>query len=82
MIRYFASKVRCSVPVPRSLTHRACALNSAAVPQMSQNLGGVPYERSWDGFVALSKELMKGRSSKEQRQAVAGVLDSLMPQVT
>ena len=49
--------------------------------QMSQNLGGAPYERSWDGFVHLSKELMKGRSSKQQREAVAGVLDSLMPQV-
>ena len=27
----------------------------------------------------LSKEIMKGRSSKQQRQAVSGVLGSLMP---
>ncbi|KAK9785096.1 hypothetical protein WJX73_007876 [Symbiochloris irregularis] len=47
--------------------------------KMSDTLGGRPYEEGYDGFVQLSREIMKGRSSKQQREAVGGVLDSLMP---
>ncbi len=37
------------------------------------------YKDSYDGFVDLSKEIMKGRNSKQQRETVAGVLESLLP---
>ncbi|DBB04379.1 TPA: hypothetical protein ACH3X1_012866 [Trebouxia sp. C0004] len=47
--------------------------------KMSQQLGGVPYEPGYDGFVELSKQIMEGRNSKQQQQAVLGVLDALLP---
>ncbi|DBA78089.1 TPA: hypothetical protein ACH3X2_008062 [Trebouxia sp. C0005] len=47
--------------------------------KMSQQLGGVPYEPGYDGFVELSKQIMEGRTSKQQQQAVLGVLDALLP---
>lgn len=37
------------------------------------------YKDSYDGFVDLSKEIMRGRTSEQQRETVAGVLDSLLP---
>jgi len=40
---------------------------------------GVPYEPGYDGFVELSKQIMEGRNSKQQQQAVLGVLDALLP---
>jgi len=40
---------------------------------------GVPYEPGYDGFVELSKQIMDGRNSKQQQQAVLGVLDALLP---
>jgi hypothetical protein len=42
-------------------------------------LAGRPYERSYDGFVDLSREMMKGRNSKQQQQAVSGVLGACPP---
>lgn len=47
--------------------------------KMSQQLGGIPYEPGYDGFVELSKQIMEGRNSKQQQQAVLGVLDALLP---
>lgn len=47
--------------------------------KMSESLGGRKYKQGYDGFVELSKEIMKGRNSQQQREAVGGVLDSLMP---
>lgn len=48
----------------------------------NQCCGAIPgrkYKQGYDGFVELSKEIMKGRNSQQQREAVGGVLDSLMP---
>ena len=42
-------------------------------------LADVPYEPGYDGFVDLSKQIMSGRNSKQQQEAVSGVLGSLMP---
>lgn len=47
--------------------------------RMSDQLGGMPWQRNFDGFVALSKEMMRGRNSLQQQQTVAGVLESLLP---
>lgn len=40
---------------------------------------GAPFDGSWDGFVDLSREIMRGRNSKEQQETVAGVLAGLLP---
>ena len=47
--------------------------------QITSTYAGKPYRPGYDGFVDLSKEIMKGRSSKQQQQTVAGVLGGLMP---
>lgn len=33
---------------------------------------GLPYEEGFQGFVQLSKEMMRGRNSLQQQQTVAG----------
>lgn len=47
--------------------------------RMSANLGGLPFKEGFQGFVELSKEMMRGRNSQQQQQTVAGVLESLLP---
>ena len=42
-------------------------------------LSDAPYEPGYEGFVELSKQIMSGRNSKQQQQAVLGVLEALMP---
>lgn len=46
---------------------------------MSKQLGGKPYDGTYDGFVELSREIMRGRSTKEQQETVASVLSGLLP---
>lgn len=46
---------------------------------MSKQLGGKPYDGSYASFVELSREIMKGRNTREQQETVAGVLSSLLP---
>jgi hypothetical protein len=46
---------------------------------MSAQLGGAPYDGSYDGFVALSREITRGRSAKQQQDVVDGILGSLLP---
>jgi hypothetical protein len=46
---------------------------------MSDQLGGIPFDGSWDDFVNLSREIMRGRNSREQQETVAGVLAGLLP---
>lgn len=46
---------------------------------MSDQLGGIPYDGTYESFVELSRQIMKGRNTKEQQEAVAGVLGSLLP---
>lgn len=46
---------------------------------MSKQLGGQKFDGSWDGFVDLSREIMRGRNSLEQQETVAGVLAGLLP---
>jgi hypothetical protein len=46
---------------------------SAAAPSL-------PPEPTYDTFVAVSREIMRGRSAIEQRAVVRGVLRSLMPE--
>lgn len=38
---------------------------------------GLPYKEGFDGFVDLSKEMMRGRNSLQQQQTVAGALIDL-----
>ena len=52
MIRYFASKVGAALRLHRPPS--PCRAHAAGM-QMSANLDGAPYERSWDGFVHLSQ---------------------------
>lgn len=40
----------------------------------------VPEDVTYDDFVRVSKEIMKGRSTDQQREVVAKVLQSLMPE--
>lgn len=40
---------------------------------------GQKFDGSWDGFVDLSREIMRGRNSLEQQETVAGVLAGLLP---
>lgn len=49
--------------------------------KMAAQLSGVsvPQEATYDDFVRVSKEIMRGRGSKEQREVVREVLRSLMP---
>lgn len=46
---------------------------------MSEQLGGKPCDGTWDSFVELSREIMKGRNTREQQETVAGVLAGLLP---
>jgi len=46
---------------------------------MSKQLGDKPYDGTYEGFVELSREIMRGRSTKQQQETVAGVLGSLLP---
>lgn len=54
------------------------------VPAVSahQQLAGVyvPEDVTYDDFVRVSKEIMKGRNTTQQREVVAKVLQSLMPE--
>jgi 5-carboxymethyl-2-hydroxymuconate isomerase len=40
----------------------------------------VPEDATYDDFVRVSKEIMRGRSTDEQRTVVRQVLQSLMPE--
>lgn len=40
----------------------------------------VPDDVTYEDFVRVSKEIMRGRSTSEQREVVAKVLQSLMPE--
>ena len=46
---------------------------------MSKQLGGKPYDGTYEGFVELSREIMRGRTTKEQQDTVASVLSGLLP---
>lgn len=39
---------------------------------------GRPYKAGYEGFVDLSREIMKGRSPAEQQQAITDMLESVM----
>ena len=49
--------------------------------KMASQLGvsDKPRREGYDGFVDLSKEIVRGRTSRQQRQTVADVLASLLP---
>jgi hypothetical protein len=46
---------------------------------MSENLGNKPFDGTYDSFVELSREIMRGRTTKQQQETVASVLGSLLP---
>ncbi|NJL87632.1 MAG: DUF4033 domain-containing protein [Leptolyngbyaceae cyanobacterium SM1_1_3] len=46
---------------------------------MAKALGGKTQLQGYDGFVDLSKQIMQGRSAREQQETVAVVLQSLVP---
>jgi hypothetical protein len=46
---------------------------------MSENLGNKPFDGTYDSFVELSREIMRGRSTKQQQETVASVLGNLLP---
>ncbi|KAI8102171.1 hypothetical protein M9435_005777 [Picochlorum sp. BPE23] len=45
----------------------------------SKQLGGLPYDGTYEGYVELSREIMKGRNTAQVQELVAGILDSLLP---
>ena len=60
---------RAALPPPNA----ACPLCLPSLP------AGIPFDGSWDDFVNLSREIMRGRNSREQQETVAGVLAGLLP---
>jgi hypothetical protein len=46
---------------------------------MSKQLDDKPFDGTYDSFVELSREIMRGRNTKEQQETVAGVLAGLLP---
>lgn len=60
----------------------SCAMLSHAVLCLPQQTPGVhvPEDVTYEDFVRVSKEIMRGRSTSEQREVVAKVLQSLMPE--
>lgn len=42
----------------------------------------MPNEATYEDFVRVSKEIMRGRNASQQRDVVAKVLQSLMPEQT
>lgn len=57
----------------------AWMLNSISEHVVCTTLTGEPYKPGYEGFVDLSTKIMDGRNSKQQQQAVSGVLEALMP---
>lgn len=47
--------------------------------KMAEALGGRPFDSSYDNFVGLSREIMRGRNTQQQQETVAKVLSSLLP---
>lgn len=45
----------------------------------SKQLGNLPYDGTYEGYVELSREIMKGRNTEQVQELVAGILDSLLP---
>lgn len=45
----------------------------------SKQLGDLPYDGTYEGYVELSREIMKGRNTEQVQELVAGILDSLLP---
>ncbi len=64
------------LPAPQALPPRPHRLPTRSP---SHSTAGAPFDGSWDGFVDLSREIMRGRNSKEQQETVAGVLAGLLP---
>ena len=48
-------------------------------PSFSSPCSGAPFDGTYDGFVGLSREIMRGRNTREQQQTVAQVLLGLLP---
>lgn len=59
----------CMPPARLTTLSLSCCLYSA----------GIPFDGSWNDFVNLSREIMRGRNSREQQETVAGVLAGLLP---
>ena len=90
MVDYFAKqmskqlggRLHVQYSIPLNTTHPIGLTTLMMAPRKDQSTStytGKPYRPGYDGFVDLSKEIMKGRSSKQQQQTVAGVLGGLMP---
>ena len=45
----------------------------------SKQLGDLPYDGTYEGYVELSREIMKGRNTEQVQELVAGILDSILP---
>ena len=55
-------------------------LHLNGVPPDICNFGpGKEYAPGYEGIVELSKEIVRGRSSKQQQETVSNILDSLLP---
>ena len=90
MVDYFAKQMSKQLggrrQVPCRISHNITLLNGLVIPMVALRsdhsesvYAGKPYRPGYDGFVDLSKKIMKGRSSKQQQQTVAGVLGGLLP---
>ena len=65
------------LPLPPLVVVAAAAANVLRLPQDGGTPclpppAGIPFDGSWDDFVSLSRDIMKGRNSREQQETVAG----------
>ena len=78
MVSYFAKQMSEQLGgaiTPCTVDRKGVADVQAVRPQNPDGMhAGKPYKPGYDGFVDLSREMMKGRNSKQQQQAVSGVL--------
>jgi len=57
---------------------------AASAPPPRPPCAGVqaPADPTWDDFVVVSKEIMRGRNTDQQREVIRAILFSLMPEAT
>ena len=68
-----------ALPQPRASVPASLGRPSHVPTSLLPCCADKPYDGTWDGFVTLSREIMRGRSTREQQEVVAGVLSGLLP---
>ena len=82
MVSYFAKKMSEQLGGEISDIHTRGTCHPLTSPPMNwqpfETAAGKSYSPGYEGFVELSREIMKGRNSKQQQQAVSGVLGMVL----